>query len=322
MKKAVKWALALSLSVAAHAGAAIAFLPDAAPPPLAATQGGAEMEIALLGNAFEDTVESGVITDTITPVETPPEDVAPLQPETAEPMTEPMTEVRTEAVAPTTPAETVSEPVPETLPSDADVLLPADSLPPVTTAEPDVVAALPPVATVVPQTRPETPPEAAKTPSARKATPEKEKKADLETPKKKPQPIKAGKDGQAETRSTKGRVDGSEVASAASSGKGAQARAAGNASFSNFEGKVRSALQRAVRYPSRAESKGVKGVVQVQFLVAANGSVSGPKVTRSSGSPVLDKAALDAARRMRSPKIPEESGRSSWLFTIPITFTR
>ncbi|TCM58350.1 protein TonB [Rhizobium sp. PP-F2F-G48] len=316
MQKAVKWAMALSFSVAAHAGAAIAFLPDAPPPPLAATQGGEEMEIALLGNAFEETVESGAISDTITPVETPPEEVATTKPET--------TEVETETLTATTPAETVSEVLPDTVPTDADVILPADALPPVATDAPEVVAALPPVATVIPETRPETPPDVADTPPLRKATPVKPvtKKAEVEKPKKKPEPIKSGQQGQAETRNTKGRSDGSEIASASSSGKGTRARSAGNASFSNFEGKVRSALQRAVRYPSRAESKGVKGVVQVQFLVAANGSVSGPKVTRSSGSPVLDSAALDAARRMRSPKIPEDSGRSSWLFTIPITFTR
>ncbi len=307
MKKAAKWALALSVSVAAHAGAAIAFLPDAPPPPFAATQGGEEMQIALLGNAFEDTVESGAISDTITPVETPPDDVAALEPE--------MTESET-----LTPTETVSEVVPETVPTEADVILPADAEPPVVAEEPEVVASLPPVATVVPETRPETPPEVAETPPARKPAPV--KKAEVEKPKKKPAPVKSGKEGQSEAGANKGREDGSKLAAATSAGKGTRASSAGDASFSNFEGKVRSALQRAVRYPSRAESNGVKGVVQVQFVLAANGSVSGLKVTRSSGSPVLDSAALDAARRMRSPKIPEASGKSTWLFNAPISFTR
>ncbi len=309
MKKAAKWALALSVSVVAHAGAAIAFLPDAPPPPFAATQGGEEMEIALLGNAFENITESGTVSDTITPEETPPEEVAALQPE--------MAETESEAL---TPTETVSEVVPETVPTEADVILPADAQPPVAADEPEVVAALPPVATVIPETRPETPPDVAETPPVRKPAPV--KKADVEKPKKKPTPVKAGKEGQAEASANKGRADGSDLAAATSSGKGTKARSAGNASFSNFEGKVRTALERAVRYPSRAESKGVRGVVKVQFVVAANGSVSGPKVVSSSGSPVLDSAVLDAARRMRSPKIPEASGKSTWLFTIPINFTR
>ncbi|MCD7109145.1 TonB family protein [Rhizobium sp. DKSPLA3] len=311
MKKAAKWALALSVSVAAHAGAAIAFLPDAPPPPFAATQGGEEMEIALLGHAFENTLESGTVSDTITPEETPPEKVAALQPEMAE------TETESETLTPTEP---VSEVVPETVPSETDVILPADAQPPVAADEPEVVAALPPVATVIPETRPETPPVVAETPPMRKPAPV--KKADVDKPKKKPAPVKSGAEGQAEASASKGRADGSDLAAATSSGKGTKARSAGNASFSNFEGKVRSALERAVRYPSRAESKGVRGVVKVQFVVAANGSVSGPKVISSSGSPVLDSAVLDAARRMRSPKIPEASGKSTWLFTIPISFTR
>ena len=316
MKKAAKWALALSVSVAAHAGAAIAFLPDAPPPPFAATQGGEEMELAILGNAFEDTIESGTISDTITPVDTPPEEVAALEPET--------TEAEAGTVTPTTPTETVSEVVPETVPTEADVILPADAQPPVIADEPEVIASLPPVATVIPETRPETPPEVAEKPPARKPAPVKPalvKKAEVEKPKK-AQPVKSGDEGRSEARNKKGREDGSAVANAATSGKGTRASTAGNASFSNFEGKVRNALQRAVRYPSRAESKGVKGVVQVQFVLAANGSVSGLKVTRSSGSPALDSAALDAARRMRSPKIPAESGKSTWLFNAPISFTR
>lgn len=312
MKKSAKWAVALSFSVAAHAGAAIAFLPDAPPPPFAATQGGEEMELAILGNAFEDTIESGAISDTITPVETPPEEVTALQPET--------TAVETETLAPTTPTETVSEIMPDMVPTEADVILPVDALPPVAAEVPDVVASLPPVATVVPEARPETPPEVVETPPARKPAPA--KRVEAEKPKKKPEAVKTGKDGTAEARNKRGRADGSEAATATSAGKGKKASQAGNASFSTFEGKVRTALHRALRYPSRAESKGVKGVVQVQFVVAANGSVSGPRVVKSSGSPVLDAAALDAAGRMRSPKIPEESGKSTWLFTVPISFTR
>ncbi|TCP85068.1 protein TonB [Rhizobium sp. PP-CC-2G-626] len=300
MKKAAKWALALSVSVAAHAGAAIAFLPDAPPPPFAATQGGEEMQIALLGNAFEDTVESGAISDTITPVETPPDDVAALEPE--------MTESETP-----TPTETVSEVVPETVPTEADVILPADAEPPVVAEAPEVVASLPPVATVVPETRPETPPEVAEKPPARKPAPV--KKAEVE----KPKPVKSGKEGQSEAAANKGREDGSKLATATSAGKGTRASSAGDASFSNFEGKVRNALKRAIRSPSRAESN---GVVQVSFVLDAQGNTSGSRVVRSSGSPTLDAAVLDGARRMRSPKIPEASGKSTWAFSISIDFRR
>jgi protein TonB len=43
----------------------------------------------------------------------------------------------------------------------------------------------------------------------------------------------------------------------------------------------------------------------------------------SSGSPVLDKAAVETVRRAAPfPVIPEGAGRSSWPFTVPLAFTR
>lgn len=304
MKTAAKWTIALSLSLAAHAGAAIVFLPDAPPPPpLAAVEGGEAMEVALLGNAFEDAIEAGALTETITPEETQPEEVAAIPPETQVAETEPL--------EPPTAPEIVSEAPPETVTPEADVILPADAAAPLVAEDPEVVAALPPVTHVVPQTRSE-PPEAAQAAPAKKPP-----------SRKPPQSIKSGNQGQSENAARKGRADGSEAAAATRSGEGTRASAAGNASFSNYQGKVRSKLNRAVRTPSRAAANGAKGVVELQFLVSVNGAVSGIKVVKSSGSPVLDKAATDAARRAAPfPKIPEESGRSSWLFVGSLDFRR
>jgi protein TonB len=308
MKKAAKWTIALSLSLAAHAAAAIVLLPDAPPPPLAAVEGGEAMEVALLGNAFEDAIEAGAVAETVTSEETPPEEVAAIAPDTAVTETLPL--------EPTTAPEIVSETPPEVVTPKADVILPADAVAPLPAEQPEVVAALPPVTHVVPQTRPE-PREAVQAAPARKPP------AKTPPPRKQPQTVTSGKQGQSEDAARKGREDGSEAAAAQSSGKGTRARAAGNASFSNYEGKVHSKLRRALRYPSRAEAKGAKGVVQLQFLVSANGAVSGVKVVKSGGSPVLDKAAVEAAERAAPfPKIPGESGKSSWLFLVPLDFRR
>jgi len=49
-------------------------------------------------------------------------------------------------------------------------------------------------------------------------------------------------------------------------------------------------------YPERARRAGVAGVVGVRILLAADGSVRQVELTASSGSRLLDEAALEAAR--------------------------
>jgi len=49
-------------------------------------------------------------------------------------------------------------------------------------------------------------------------------------------------------------------------------------------------------YPERARRAGVAGVVAVRILLAADGSVRQVELTASSGSRLLDEAALEAAR--------------------------
>ena len=49
-------------------------------------------------------------------------------------------------------------------------------------------------------------------------------------------------------------------------------------------------------YPERARRAGVAGVVVVRILLAADGSVRQVELTTSSGSRLLDEAALEAAR--------------------------
>jgi protein TonB len=49
-------------------------------------------------------------------------------------------------------------------------------------------------------------------------------------------------------------------------------------------------------YPERARRAGVEGVVGVRIVLAADGSVRQVELTQSSGSRLLDEAALTAAR--------------------------
>lgn len=132
---------------------------------------------------------------------------------------------------------------------------------------------------------------------------------------------KAGSGGKNAGDSRKGAADGQEAGTTAASGKNGQMATAGNASVSNYPGKVVSKLRRALRYPSEARAQRLRGEVQVAFTVSSNGSVGGIRVVRSSGSPILDKAAIETVRRAAPfPAIPD--GRKSWPFTVPLAFVR
>jgi periplasmic protein TonB len=92
---------------------------------------------------------------------------------------------------------------------------------------------------------------------------------------------------------------------------------------SNYPGQVVTRLRRALRYPAAARRDRLTGEVHVSFTVAAGGGVSGISVVRSSGSPVLDQAAIETVQRAAPfPQIPQAAGRSSWPFSVPLAFTR
>lgn len=135
---------------------------------------------------------------------------------------------------------------------------------------------------------------------------------------------KSGSKGKAQADARRGVADGAANGSSAATGKGrAQSTAAGNAAVTNYPGKIVSKLRRALRYPAEARSRNLKGEVQVSFTVSAGGGVGGVRVVRSSGSPVLDRAAIETVRRAAPfPPIPDGAGRSSWPFTVPLAFTR
>jgi protein tonB len=62
-----------------------------------------------------------------------------------------------------------------------------------------------------------------------------------------------------------------------------------------------------------------QGVVSVSFSVSSDGSLSGERVTNSSGDESLDNAALEAVRSAR-PVGPKPVGFASSV-SVPISFT-
>lgn len=307
MNNTVKWTGAIVLSLLAHAGAAKLFEPGEKPPEQALVAGGEAMEVAVLGNAFEEMIQAGDPTEAIEPEEVEPEEVEPKPVEVAD--------------VPPIQSEITAETPSDIVPTEADVILPAEEISPVVAEQPEVTATVAPAETVVPEEKPEeiVKPEAEKKPEAKKE-PEKEKPQ-----KKKPVKKRAGDAGKQVESVKKGQADGVEnaVASSSTGKKGTKSQAFGNAAESNYKGKVRSKVQRHFRYPKSADRAGVSGTVTVGFTVSSSGGVSGLRIVKGSGSPVLDEAALNAVRGAEPfPKIPEDANRSSWPFFLPLQFGR
>jgi protein TonB len=156
---------------------------------------------------------------------------------------------------------------------------------------------------------------------AEKRAPEPERKKPVRTASRSSAPGSGGRDS-ADTK--RGVAEGKATGRAASSNDNSRAAsAAGNAAVSNSPGKVVAKLRRALRYPSEARSRRLNGVAQVRFVVGSSGDVGSVGLAASSGSPVLDKAALATVHRAAPfPPIPEGAGRSSWSFTVPLAFVR
>ncbi|WP_242916575.1 energy transducer TonB [Caulobacter sp. CCUG 60055] len=74
---------------------------------------------------------------------------------------------------------------------------------------------------------------------------------------------------------------------------------------SDYQRRLLAHIQPFKRYPDEAERTGVRGVVQLVFELDRRGRLLGVWVAHSSGSPVLDAAAVDTVRRAAPlPPIP------------------
>jgi protein TonB len=304
MNNTIKWTGAVVLSLLAHGMALAVSQTGEQPPEPALIAGGEAMEVAVLGNAFEETILAGNPDEAIEPEEIEPEEVDP-QP--------------VEEVAEVTPVQseiTAEEPT-DIIPTEADVILPAEEISPVAADQPEFTATVAPMETVVPEEKPE-PEEVVKAEPEKK--PEPKKKPEKEKPKTKPVKKKAGDEGKQQETVTKGQADGVEGATATAQGKkGAVARQSGNSNFANYIGKVRAKLARTKRYPPSARREKAQGTVTVRFVVSADGGASGVSIVRSSGFAVLDEAAIDAVRR--AAPFPDTPDGTSEPFVIPIDYS-
>ncbi|MFN4160347.1 MAG: TonB family protein, partial [Gemmobacter sp.] len=287
-----RWAVGIAALVASgvlHAAGMLALSrPDAVQ-----MQGGATGEAALLGDAFAD-LAAGAVPVVASPQ---PSATADMQQAVAVPETPPVTPAATPPLSPTGAVDTAAPPrmvAPSqpALPQAAvtpDLSAPQSPYPtePATTeGVASVVAAVtPPVAptaTVRPEARPSLP-AAAQTLSARPDAP----------PATRPPAAAARPAGNAGVNARKGSAAGSDTASAiGAAGARVAAGPPGNAAADNFPGQVLRQIH-AARKP-RAPAR---GTVVVAFSIAPSGALAGASVERSSGSPALDRVALDHIRR-------------------------
>ena len=87
----------------------------------------------------------------------------------------------------------------------------------------------------------------------------------------------------------------------------------------SFEAELRSAIQAAVRYPQAARMMQLTGKTLVGFDFR-DGAVSHLRVITSSGTDLLDHAALDAVRNAPYPATPQALQGKTMAFTIWVRF--
>lgn len=89
----------------------------------------------------------------------------------------------------------------------------------------------------------------------------------------------------------------------------------------SFEASLSTHLKNFVVYPVEARVQGIEGEVLMRFRMDAKGTLVYSAIEKSSGSPLLDKAAIDATHRA-SPFPPDTATVHQQMseFLIPIGF--
>jgi len=88
-----------------------------------------------------------------------------------------------------------------------------------------------------------------------------------------------------------------------------------------YEGRIMARLAQAKRYPPAARARREEGVAEVRFTVSRQGRVSAVSLARSSGSPTLDREAMDTVRRAQ-PLPPVPAGMPAPMrMTLGVAFT-
>lgn len=139
----------------------------------------------------------------------------------------------------------------------------------------------------------------------------------------KPPGQEANASGRSQADERRGTIGGWADGTAASANTGTADDATGDAAVSDYPGTIARKLNAALSYPAEASRRKVKGQARVQFVIDASGRVGSVEVVTSSGSAILDRAAIETVRRAAPfPPIPMEAGRTQWPFKVTLAFGR
>lgn len=88
-----------------------------------------------------------------------------------------------------------------------------------------------------------------------------------------------------------------------------------------YRQKLQNLIGARKQYPRQAERSEVEGIVTVSFTVLPNGTITGARVSQSSGNEWLDKAALQAVNAS-SGTLPFPAGinKKQWDFALKVNF--
>jgi protein TonB len=90
----------------------------------------------------------------------------------------------------------------------------------------------------------------------------------------------------------------------------------------NYINAVMRQLHRHKTYPRELKKAKVEGTVVLEFTIDRDGRLCASSVQRSSGSPELDRAALDMlARADPLPAIPDFMNRDELALAIPVEYS-
>lgn len=84
--------------------------------------------------------------------------------------------------------------------------------------------------------------------------------------------------------------------------------------------KVISSLDKNKQYPELAKEMGIQGTVKLLLTINRNGNVEKIKIAESSGFPILDKNAIETAKKSKFPPFPEEIKKDDIKITIFISY--
>jgi protein TonB len=107
---------------------------------------------------------------------------------------------------------------------------------------------------------------------------------------------------------------------AAAASATASSRAASAAEAAAWRGAWSAAMNWNRHYPEAARTRGEQGTVRLALTIDRGGHVVSARLIGSSGSPILDQAALEMARNASGRPLPPEMG-SSVNLTVPVRYS-